>query len=292
MIGEWENLWQLVTPEGSLFFNDTGTDGRRFQLNPAKCSATLPVRVTDDDLPQADGKIPHRRWRSGYSVHLAIEPWTVDGDDFECASGEDLVEMLDLLGLHINSMIRTGLVQGFPNARLLFSPTGSADRMFDRCQLSGTPNVTLDGALGGIQVEFDLDTTYPYYIEAEETQTVLAATGVEIIENAGNTQYFGVVKIDGPTSNFILFNNTILDQDGNPLQIVYDDSLPGAAAIAGGNYVEINLYTGTAFLNGSGSNLVAGLDFRYTDFWPLVPGLNQVGLVGASGTFLSNGAWA
>ncbi len=304
MIGEWENPWWLETPEGTLLLNDTDmTTKRRFQLVPGRCSASLPVRVTADDIPQGDGAIPHRRWRSGFTVHLALE-LLVDpngeggneiGADPEPACEEDLVAMLDLLGLHINAMIRTGLVSGFPNARLFFTPSGAGtqgDRMFDRCQLQTGGAVSLtEGAIGTL-VEFDLDTPYPYYIEATETQTSLGASGVEMIDNAGNTNYYPVVKVYGPTSNFILLNDSVEDLDGNPLEILYDSSLPGASAVSGGDYIEINFFTGQAFLNGSGANRKAGIDMRYSDFWPLVPGENLVACIGAPAVVLSNGAWA
>jgi hypothetical protein len=301
VIAAWDGPFSLMTPEGTLDLNktDASTDttrGRRFQLNPAKCNAILPVRATEDDIPQGDGGIPHRRWRSMFGVHLAIEPLQDFDDESgqgEPACDEALVDMLDLLGLHLNAMIRTGLVSGFPNARLVFTPSGKADRMFDRCQL-GAGGITnnLDGALGGTQVEVDFDTPYPYYIEAQETQTMLSDTGVQVIENAGNVDFFPVVKVYGPTSNFVLLNDSVVDLDNQPLEILYNASLPGAAAIGGGDYLEINFFTGEAFLNGSGADRIAGIDFRYSEFFPLVPGDNLVASIGASALVLSNGAWA
>jgi hypothetical protein len=295
VIATWDAPFDLITPEGTLNLNQTyETTNRRFQLNPVKCTASLPVRVTTDDVPQGDGAIPHRRWRSGFGVHLAIEMLIDEGDgEMAAACDSDLIEMLDLLGLHINAMVRTGLVSGFPNARLVWIfPDTTNNRMFDRLQLSSGGEVSLtDGTLGP-QVEFDVDTPYPYYIEATETQTLIGETGAELIANAGNTQYFPVVKVYGPTSNFILLNDSVTDTDGNPLQLVYDASLPGASAIGGSDYVEFNFFTGQAFLNGSGANRKAGIDMRYSDFFPLVPGNNLVGSVGALARVLSNGAWA
>ncbi len=303
MIGEWENSWWLETPEGTLYFNlDFDTDfseGLRFQLVPLKCNANLPVRVTNDDIPQGDGAIPHRRWRSGFTVHLAVEllkriPGGGD-EDLEAACDEDLVYMLDLLGLHINSMIRTGLVSGYPNARLFFTPSGAGplgDRMFDRCQLNTGGSVSLSEGSIGPQVEWDMDTAFPYYIEATETQTMLSDTGVQIITNNGNTDYFPVIKVYGPTSGFVLLNDSVTDPQGNPLVLYYNSSLPGAAAIGGGAYVEINMFGGTAFKNGNEDNLLAGIDMRYTSFWPLVPGDNLVASIDATALVLSNGAWA
>lgn len=297
MIGEWTNPHSLITPEGTLPFNETDPDtGWRFQLNERKCQALLPVRSTEDDVPQGDGKIPHRRWRSGYGVHLAIEPMV--GDD-GCAAGADLVGMLDLLGLHLNAMIRTGLVSGFPNARLVFTPSGGTspgdDRMFDRCQLQGTPTPTFDGDLGGIQVEVDIDTPYPYYISAEETDTVLYQGGTDMIVpifNAGNTDYFPVVELYGPASLVVVTNYSIVDLSNIPLQLFYDASLPNASAIDPGDYVEVTFFEGKAYLNGNQAPRKSGLDFRYTEFFPLIPGENLVGVFGGDALVKSNSAWA
>lgn len=308
MIGEWAIPWWLETPEGTLCLNYTYPDTkRRFQLVPAKCNANLPVRVTADDVPQGDGAIPHRRWRSGFTVHLAVELLIdPDGDENEigpegtqeAACDADLVAMLDLLGLHINAMIRTGLVSGFPNARLFFTPSGIVgttplgDRMFDRLQLQTGGAVSLTDGDIGPAVEFDLDTALPYYIEAEETDTEIAGTGSEVVTNAGNTNYYPVVQIHGPTSFAELVNFSIVDLDGNPLVLIYDAGLPGALPIASGHYVEVNFFTGGAFLDGSGANRKAAIDLRFSEFFPLVPGDNDLSIFGASATILSNGAFA
>ncbi len=299
MIAEWANPWWLTTPEGTLPLNqEIGTSGWVFQLNPEKCSATLPVRTTDDDVPQGDGKIPHRRWRSGYGVHLAIEPLKLVGGEPDCPDGQELVQMVDLLGLHLNSMIRTGLVSGFPNARLIFTPSGGTsptdNRMFDRCQLAGTPTPSLEGAMGGFQCEVDIDTPYPYYMSEQETDSVVYEGGTSAITsiwNDGNTDYFPVVELFGSASFVILTNYSIVDLDAQPLQLIYDSSLPGAVAISPGDYVEVVFFEGKCFLNGNQAPRKAGLDMRYTEFFPLVPGENLIGAFGGDALVKSNSAW-
>lgn len=300
MIAEWDNPWWLTTPEGTLPLNqEYGTTGWVFQLNPEKCSAALPVRTTDDDVPQGDGKIPHRRWRSGYGIHLAIEPLKSVGGELECPEGSDLVAMVDLLDLHLNSMIRTGLVSGFPNARLIFTPGGGVsptdNRMFDRCQLAGTPTPSFDGALGGFQCEVDIDTPYPYYISEQETDSVVYEGGtsaITTITNDGTTDYYPVVQLFGSASLVIVTNYSILDLDGEPLQLIYDSSLPGASIISPGDYVEVVFFEGKAFLNGNEANRKAGLDMRYTELWPLIPGENLIGAFGGEALIKWNHAYA
>lgn len=307
MIGDWSNPFELVTPVGPLKLNWTDpATGRRFQLNPAKCSAILPVRTTDaDDVPQGDGKIPHRRWFSGYGAHLAIEPWIAPvGPDpnlvdpygeAAAACDSDLVEMLDLLGLHKNAIIRTGLVSGLPNARLIWTPSGHANRMLDRCQLqSGADLAVTEGSLGGVQVEFDIDTPYPYYISETEIDTVLYESGTTefaVIENCGNIDGFLVVQVFGPTSLFFMANMDALDMDGNPLEFIYDAALPGAVPIGAGDYIEFDFFRGSAYLNGSGAKRMAGLDMRISEFFPLIPGDNTLNVLGASALVKSSCYW-
>ncbi len=117
-------------------------------------------------------------------------------------------------------------------------------------------------------------------------------TGLEVITNTGNTDFYPVVRVFGATSFFQMFNESVVDLSGNPLVLQYDSGLPGAVAIGGGDYVEFNFFTGTAFLNGSGANRLAGVDMRYSDFFPLIPGDNFLSIVGASALVLSNGSWA
>ncbi len=297
MIVDWTCPFWLETPFGTLALNAPDTNGNRWQLVPEKCSASLPVRATQDDIPQGDGAIPHRRWRSGFTVHLALEPLTADDG---CPSGSDLLDMVDELGLHINSMIRTGLVPGFPNARLVFTPPGHASRMFDRCQLS--PDVVasaLGGDMGGVSIEFDFTSSYPYYMEEMETDTGLTSGDTDTITNAGNTQFYPVWRVSGPFTDFTLTNHSLVDLAGDPVELIYNSSLPGAVAVGAGHYIEINTFLAKAFLDGSGASRMAGFDMLLSDFFPLIPGANAIEFNAAGGdgssthaVCLSNGAWA
>lgn len=303
MKAEWENLHSLIVEEvGTLPFNvaDEST-GWLFQLDPSACSAALPVRVTDDDRPQDDGAIPHRRFRSGYGLSLNVKLLTRrPGESIEAepACGADLVGMLDLLGLYVNAMIRTGLVPGSPNARLSWSPSGFPDRMFDRLQLASVEPPVLDD--GGITVvQFDLDSPLPYYMSVTETQTSIGDGETATITNGGNTDFKPVLRVYGSFGDgFTVVNNSVLDKFGNPLQLVYDATLPGAAAAAAPDYIEIIFGLSTAYLNGDEANMKSGLDLRVTNLFPLVPGANEleVTILGADSSaevlVLSNDAWA
>lgn len=278
---------------------DLGTeDTRRFQLNPGRCSSRLPVRVTDDDVPQGDGKIPHRRWRSGYGITLAIEPL----QSYDAASGEGepacdtvLQEMIDLLGLYVNATIRTGLVSGLPNARVIWRLAGetdaSLDRMLDRVQLESVA-ASQEGSLGGTQIVLEFDTPFPYYMDETETQETISGTGTQTITNTGNSDTFPVLEIHGPTSYVEIINNSVVDENNDPLRLIYDAALPGAVAIGGSDYVEVTFFDGKAYLNGSGANRKAGIDFRYSDFFPLIPGDNEIEVLGATVLIKANNSYA
>jgi hypothetical protein len=301
VIGDWTVPFVLQTQFGNLPINQPlGTvDSRRFQLAPTKCNAVLPVRSTDDDVPQGDGKISHRRWRSGYQAHLAIEPLQAyDGGDGDPACDEILVEMLDLLGLHLNELVRSGQVGG-AGARLSFSPTGFADRMFDRLQLLAVTPPSQEGELGGTLVEFDVDSAFPYYIEAAETDTPIADGATETITNVGNTDYFPVFEVYGPYTGFTLTNHSVQDLDGVDLQLVYDSTLPGGQAVSAGEWIEFEFFRETAYANSAPRQRKGSIDWRVSDFFPLVPGDNlvELALIGGGGSSSyalckSNGAWA
>ena len=295
MIGEWENPWRLVSPAGTLTFNLDETNQFRFLLDPSKCSASLPVRVTADDVPQGSGQIPHRRWRGGYVIHLALELWTYG----ERACGADVRKMLDTLGLHLNACENTGLLPGAPDGRLIWTPSVAAgdpaedDRMITRAQLLQiTPPALADGTE---TVEFDMDTSFPYYIGFTQDSTDISDGATVAVPNLGNADFFPVIQAHGPTSGFSIINLDVLDPDGSPLQMVYDASLPGGVAIAGGDYLEIDFFRQTAYLNGSGANRYAGIDMRSSDYFPLAPSEladNNLQVGGADITVLSNPAWA
>ncbi len=312
MISDWSVPFVLtVTGVGSLPFNQpfSSSDRRRFQFDPSKCQTVLPVRSTEDDIPQADGKIPHRRWRSGFGAHLAIELWQdfdEDSDEGDPACGLILQEMTDELGLFLNAMIRTGLVQGESNARLIWTPADNVDRMLDRCQLASAPTPTiLGGELGGLLVELDIDTPFPYYISAAEIEppgsNEIADGGSAVLTNAGNTDSFAVWQIYGAFDSFTLTNTTVLDTDGNPVVLSYDDNLPpgsGTFQVVAPDYIEFGFFRGSGYLNGNQGSMMGGVRWDISEFFPLVPGPNAIDFaaVGGDGStkavYLANSAWA
>jgi hypothetical protein len=297
VIGEWENPFRIVSPAGTLTLNAAEGTQYRYLLDPAKCKATLPVRVTDDDVPQGSGKIPHRRWRGGYVFHLALELWAND----KPACKGDLRHMLDVLGLHLNAMENTGLLPGAPEGRLIWTPSDTtdgadapaSDRMLTRAQLLSAPDASLED--GTTVVEFEIDSSFPYYMEFTQIETDIGDGDTVAVANPGNADFFPVIQAQGPSGGFSIINLDVLDPAGSPLTVTYDASLPGAVAIGGGDYLEIDFFRQTAYLNGSGANRFAGIDMRVSDFFPLAPAEladNNLQVGGADIVVKSNGAWA
>lgn len=289
MIVDWTVGFRLESEAGTLLLNQETPGLGWFILNDRKCSTGVPVRVTSDDVPQGHGRIRHARWWAAYEAHLAIQMWETPEQP---ACDEVLQQMGDELARHINALMiqRTAGL----GARLFWLPTGylvgstPMERMMRDVQLSSGRTFSAEDN----EVEFDIDCELPYAMDSEETVTALSDGVPVTITNPGSTDFLPVFRIDGATSAFTLENASVLDPAGNPLQVVYDDTLPGAVAIGGGDYLEIDFFRNTAYLNGSGADRISGIDIRVSDFFPIVPGPNSITLTGASGTAHTNGAWA
>jgi hypothetical protein len=286
---DWDVPHRLVGPAGTLPLNEEiGTEGMLFLLAPRRCSALLPVRDSqaEDFVPQGHGRIPHARWRGGYIFTLDIELWE-DRETIACH--EKLREMLDLLGLHVNALLNPA-----GGARIYWTPTDYGDdRLLDQIQLleAGPPGISDE--TGATTVPLVLDSPFPYYLDGTEQQTPITDGNTVAIMNGGNAEQKPVVKMDGPTAYMELVNLDALDEQGNPLMLVYDSAnTPGGVAIGSGAYVEFDFFRETAYLNGNGPSRMAGIDMLLSDFFPLVPGENRLQVSGTDVTVLSNHTWA
>lgn len=292
MILEWEVPFTLTTPEGSLPFNQlvsVGDDALGFYLlDRSKCSAGSARRITRQNLAQADGEITKRKFRTGYVFELNAQLWQVGTDD--TAGGAvpacegALRELGDLLDLHLNAIENT-------DGSLTWQPTPwpsdvmIAERAAYQLRSLGPSGQNSDGEFVSVAVEedaesplvdvtFALITSLPYYMDAAESDTDITSGGT--LDNTGNADFFGVLEVYGPTNGFTITNTSVTDEAGNPLQITYDASLPGASSILSGHYVEIDLFRNTVYLDGNSSNYKPGINVEVTDFWPLVPGSNVI----------------
>lgn len=294
MIGDWDAPipWHFETPSGTLDLN-TAT-GYQYLLVAAGCDGGVDLRVTEDNVPQGNGDIPHRAFTSGYKIRLLLElhdktspAWAQAESPAAC--GQALTLMLDELGLHINEILNQTTVAG-KFQRLWWAPTGLNERMLDQIRLLERPVVTRDGA-NPTQVAFSVFSAFPYYLSHADTTTAFVSGATHTIANNGSCDYYPVMKVYGPTSAFTITNNTQLDDDGNPLEIIYDSTLPGAVAIPAAHYVELNCFKNTAYLDGDVASRMAGIDIQASDFFQIQPGGSSITITGAGMDLISADAW-
>jgi hypothetical protein len=289
LIGDWDAPypWYFETPSGTLNLN--AATGHRYLLDSSGCDGGIDLRVTEDNVPQGDGEIPHRAFTSGYKIRLIMQLHVASAVDADSppACDADLTDMLDTLGLHINEIVNQAPVG---NQRLVWTPPGKASRMLDQIRLLERPVVSRTGA-EATTVAFAVFSAFPYY-EQEADTTVRLLDGVPAtLTNSGNAAYFPVFKVYGPTNAFTLTNFSNVDELGNPFVFVYDSLLPGAIAIPAAHYAEIVMFKNTVYEDGSGANLKAGVDIPASDFWTLLPGANSVEVVGADADVIYAAAW-
>jgi hypothetical protein len=280
---EWEVPMLLTSPRGTLKFNqaDDATGGF-FMLDPTKCLAKAPIRATVDQIPQASGSILHREYREGYVMTLAGAMMeAVDN----AACGVLLREMWDVLGLHLNALECevASDENDVVHRRIQWTPTSyGQDRILADVRLNEDPTQGLDTWTTFI---FSLHSPYPYAIDATETTTSIGDGATVTITNPGNCPIFPAFKVNGAATAFTYSNLTY------GFDVIYDDTLPGAIAIPGGDYAFFNHFENNVFLNGDMDNLIAGVDLDNSDFFPLMPGANAIKITGAGMDVIWNAGW-
>ena len=286
---EWEVQHDLVTPGGTVIFNvpEVGTD-RLWQLLGDDYAIVPTLRATDDNISQQSGTIVHPRWKTGLIATLHVKYLKRIGGsgsrDYEPACGEDLRVMNEKLIRALDSI--TNLSHG--NQRLIWTPSSATPisrRMLDQVVVSSWPTPSRDGPETG--VTFAVETPFPYAIDFTQIATVLGGGGVTIT-NPGDTPMWPVIQVDAATA-WTLTNDHDLDVFGNPKTIVYDSTRPGAIAYTG--YAELDFFRGTIFRNGDDTDLTAGIDPIFSDFWRIMPGVNTI-TCDSPGTMLWNPSWA
>lgn len=273
MIIDWGLQFELETPYGTVTFN--ATDGVGPKLVPSGCVAQYTARPSKDNIPQADGYEVHRSFRTGYDISLTVELWKTDQ---EVACDEQITVLGDYLDGAISSL------QNPPDqlGRLVWTPSGGTSRMFNQLSQWTAP-VATQPEDGPITIQFTVTSPFPYGMEeAEQDETV--APGTTVITVPGNTGTYPVLRIQGGGGGI---NNFIVSNVDLGAALVYD-----GAAIPAGQYIEVNMFKGTAFLNGDGANYINGFDPELSDFWYLLPGDNQIDTNTVTVDFLINGAWA
>ncbi len=282
MISDWSQLDNIQTPSGNLTLN--ASTGARFLCLNESCSGGADLRFTFTNIPQSDGQLNNPQYLTGYGMQLALALWA----DNEPACGGDAQDMLDDLGLVIDA-----LRNPTSTTRIVWTPEGMAARMINDINLAQRPVVRVvphGDTESIVTVTFAVVSEFPYEMsESERTPaSIVGGTGLgTTFTNNGNTCFWPVFKVDGPTNYFELHNLTTGES------LYYDGSQAGAPMIGTSEYVEIDMFRGTVVINGDqDDSAIAGIVFTTSAFWCLAPGDNDLALVGAdSATILWNDAW-
>lgn len=270
---EWHIPFELQTSLGTLLFNQGAYP--RFNMDQQRCRARRDIRATVDPIPQGDGEIFHERFTGGYEMTINCQPWLSE-DQFACpgleVGGVSVATMRDTLYAHLWRLLRPDeAIQH----RVVWEPTGLPNRMLDMIRLLSIadPTITREGL---VTFEFVVDTMFPYAIS--ETQTVETINGVGQITNAGNVDFWPVIRLN--------------DDGGDIYNATTDKTISiGGGCLGGGSYIEIDTFRMTAYVDGDQANAKPCVDVELTDFFPIVPGVNDI-FTTASCDFLMNDAWA
>jgi len=263
-IGSWDTIFYLITDQGVLALNDNVSADGGMMLDVDACAAGVAIRASKDNVPQADGSIVHRRFTTGYEMHLELELWTPQpGATLACYSTNPVVDLIsDTLMKHLRAM-----VDG--NGRVLWQPGYGDQRLMDEVQLLQAPVVTVSPG-GPTRVAFTLDSPFPYVIDYTQQVTTLTGGATQTLNNIGTAPFYPVFKVYGPTSAFTITNVT------TGKEFSYDADQPGAQPIGTSEYAEINTFRNTVYLNGDQDNLKPGIVISTSDFFPLAVGSNDL----------------
>ncbi len=281
----YPNAFDLTNPyNGTLTFNEQTGSGI-YLLIQEGCNFQIDVRSTTDNVPQADGSIPHTRFLTGTQMQLTVQLWETL-NEIAC-EGELLVAMLDDLSGAVRSLLNAGDNEG----RLAWEIDGGNERMLDDVRLLVYPTFTPGPPP---TVTFTIDSQYPYAQDLNQTRTGVADGATVTITNTGSADYMPVFLVnqlngvvDGSAVNDFTIENVTTGE-----RFVYSSSLPGADPIsAGGHYAEINTFTNTIYEDGDGANLKAGVDQLLSEYFALQIGANDITIDGADMDVLWAPAW-
>jgi hypothetical protein len=98
-----------------------------------------------------------------------------------------------------------------------------------------------------------------------------------VVTNEGTTDIWPTFYVYGPVVVFSITNNSILDEFGNPPIFSYLPlGIGPAGVIPGGDYAIVDMFTNRIELASDGSDLTSAVEMHLSDFFPLVPGPNNI----------------
>lgn len=263
----------LVTPIGTLLVNNKAQASGAFMLDALQCAGGVEsIRAEKYSIPAADGSYLRKRFTAGYILHLVMDLYQPgEPPSFKPAcstlgapTSPTATSMTDTLSRHLRSILNGG-------GRFIWTPSvpGAAPRLLDDLWLLSPPVPTISPSK--TTIAFDLDTRFPYAIDFTQIVTSFdSADPTETLTNIGTAPFWPVWKIYGPCNGFTIVNDTTDEV------IVGDKDLPGASAIPGGSYLEIDTFRNTAYLNGDGANYLPFIDVEESTFFALAVGANDI----------------
>lgn len=253
-----------------------------YQIVPGKFRSVI------DSISQADGVSIQPPFIDGLVATMTVEYWESVSNsitNLALACAQTAREMDQLL-LGVLNSLRVWTTDPNNMQRYIWTPTGAAsNRLLTNVLLTTWPTLALQDPPPGVQRTFSLGTPFPYAIDIAQTTTVITDGSSAALTNGGNADFSPVMQVAGPTTVFLI-TNELTGQT-----ISYDGTRPGAVAIGGGHFAEIDFFQGSIFLDGDGADLVAGLDPTVTDLFTLAPGAQTIAVTGADVTVLSNAAY-
>lgn len=289
----------LLTPRGEIVFNvltgdATGDslsnpgspptiwprdlpDGNGYIMQFISGMHSAPYRNPVDDRPHKHGGIVHKFW------HRA-KFFTLTG--LVVATTPEYRQLLnDELVAYVHSAMQD-------DSRYFFKPAGGVTRFitvrnYDAPDILG-PAGSPGGSPGGIaapkQYAAEFVAAFPFaqtYTERDET---VALGDSVFVPNDGTREAWPVFRIHGRLDAFTIDNG------------VYQIQWESADDIGAAQYLEINMYDETMYINGNGSNRLAGMVDEVSDFFSIPPGGATVTFIGTGDSsptcdILSNDTW-
>lgn len=258
-----------------------------YQIVPGKFRSVL------DSISQADGSSLQAPYIDGLVATMTIEYWIAPRGDIAALAPACTVEdqgttedarLMDQMLLGVLNSLRHWTTDPNNLQRYIWTPTGAgSDRLLTNVLLASWPTLTIDPPV--VSRTFSLGTPFPYAIDIAQLSPTITDGGSAVLTNNGNAEFSPVMRVLGPSTVFLITNGATGET------VSYDGTRPGAVAISGGDFAEIDFFQASIFLNGSGADLIAGLDPVATDFFKLAPGPQTISITGADVTVLLNDAW-
>lgn len=279
---DFDAVMEIISPRGTQGLNNRapGTSGQWWKVLADSYKIVPTMRFVQDNVSQQDGSVLHPRFKSGLVATMKVEYRIASSaPNYTASCDVDLLEMHQSLILVVDGLRKNGATPG-TTQRYIWAAADSTIRGLTRVMLLGWPDPVWTDP--NWSVTLSLETPFPYAIDLNEIDTPLTSGGGPVlIPNDGNVEYFPVMEVAGPFSTF-----TITNTDSGET-ITYN-----GAAIAGGDHIELDFFTGTAYLNGSSTDEIDGIDPTATDWFTIKPNTGtHVEIVGAGATVKSNNAW-